>query len=289
MFQFLVAVPGKLKPNQNTVFQSHVGVRWLIPPREFVADTGYQERKASPNYREARVGAVVMRDEVQPNAPLQIAACLGVVSPQGQTRGALLTEAVGHPPRERLRASALPSGVSCSLALSSLAHASRHSRPGPPPGPAPPAVPPPVLGCSWHTHPHPRLCLEDTLAGLQESAGHARFSDAPVRVHPSHPTASLTPFLLVGIFLPGPETQLRLTKAKGGNLLVWKPNWGQDGDARQQSLGRGSSILCPKLHLGEDPRRPCSDSGPQPHTREGRAWSSQQQFSKSWRDLGPSL
>lgn len=87
MFQFLVAVPGKLKPNQNTVFQSHVGVRWLIPPWEFVADSGYQERKASPNYREAGVGAVVMRDEVQPNAALQIAACLGVVSPQGLTRG----------------------------------------------------------------------------------------------------------------------------------------------------------------------------------------------------------
>lgn len=160
MFQFLVAVPGKLKPNQNTVFQSHVGVGWLIPPREFVADTGYQKRKASPNYREARVGAVVMRDEVQPNAALQIAACLGVVSPQGQTRGALLTEAVGHPPRECLRGSAPLSGVSCSLALSSLAHASRHSRPGPPPGPTPPSVPLPMLGCSWHTCPHPCLCLE---------------------------------------------------------------------------------------------------------------------------------
>ena len=137
--------------------------------------------------------------------------------------------------------------------------------------------------------PSPLPLSGDTLAGLQDSDGHARFSDAPVRAHPSRPPASLTPFLLVGIFLPGPETQLRLIEAKGGNLLVWKPNWGQDGDARQQSLGRGSSVLCPKLHLGEDPRRPCSDCGPQPHTREGRAWSSQQQFSKSRRDLGTSL
>lgn len=119
MFQFLAAVTGKLKPNQNTVFQSHVGVRWLTPPREFVADTGYQDRKASPNYRQARVGAVVMRDSVQPNAALQIAACLGAVPPQGQTRGALLTEAVGHPPRGRLRGSAPPSGISRSLALPS--------------------------------------------------------------------------------------------------------------------------------------------------------------------------
>lgn len=182
MFQFLVAVPGKLKPNQNTVFQSHVGVRWLIPPWEFVADTGYQERKASPNYREAGVGAVVMRDEVQPNAALKIAACLGVVSPQGLTRGALLTEAVGHPPRERLRGSAPPSGVFCSLTLSSLAHASRHSRPGlllGPPAPCDSAY----AGMPLARLPSPLPLSGDTLAGLQDSTGCARFSDAPVRAH----------------------------------------------------------------------------------------------------------
>lgn len=72
MFQFLAAVTGKLKPNQNTVFQNHVGVRWLIPPRESVADTGYQERKASPDYREARVGAVVMRDASSQTLPCRL-------------------------------------------------------------------------------------------------------------------------------------------------------------------------------------------------------------------------
>lgn len=164
-----------------------------------------------------------MRDSVQPNAALQIAACLGAVPPQGQTRGALLTEAVGHPPRGCLRGSAPPSGISRSLAL--------------PRGPRLPSQQTwassrasPARWASAHAgiflacRPSPPPLSGDTLAGLQVSAGHARFSDAPVRAHPSRAPTSLTPFLLVGIFLPGPETQFRLSKAKGGNLLVLNPN-----------------------------------------------------------------
>lgn len=50
---------------------------------EFVADSGYQERKASL-ITEAGVGSRRNeRQESSPSAALQIAACLGVVSHKG--------------------------------------------------------------------------------------------------------------------------------------------------------------------------------------------------------------